>query len=240
MERITGSPVIFFFTNRPESAILYYDRYTTIVVATTDNTTTGEKQHPGKEGRQLITISSDVIRRAAAGDERAFADLVNAYQTLVYNTALSIVRDREGALDVSQEVFIRLYNAAGGFRCESTLKTWLFRMCKNCAYDYMRKFYKHKTVSLSKSDDDEDSRSIEDIPSEQTTEGTALTNEKIRAVHRAINMLPEEQRDVIILRELEGMSYADISKVLGIEEGTVKSRISRGREALKKFLEKYK
>lgn len=201
-----------------------------------------EKQELRIYSRSELLAMNDpeLLELCAKKNEDAFSVIVERYEKFVYSAVWTELKNTEDAFDVSQEVFIRLYNAAGGFRCESTLKTWLFRMCKNCAYDYMRKFYKHKTISLSKSDDDEDGKSIEDIPSEQTTEGAALTNEKIRAVHRAINMLPDDQRDVIILRELEGMSYAEISASLGIEEGTVKSRISRGREALKKNLEKYK
>ncbi len=190
---------------------------------------------------QLQAMSdTELLELCANKNENAFSTIVQRYEKFVYSAVFMELKNSDDAFDVSQEVFIRLYNAAGGFRCESTLKTWLFRMCKNCAYDYMRKFYKHKTISLSKTGDDGENDGIEDIASDITTDEQVLKKEKIRAVHRAINMLPDEQRDVIILRELEGMSYTEISEALGINEGTVKSRISRAREALKIFLENYK
>ncbi len=200
------------------------------------------KSYTGRYSIEELRALSDaeLLELCANKDENAFSVIVEKYEKFVYSAVWAELKNSDDAFDVSQEVFIRLYNAAGGFRCESTLKTWLFRMCKNCAYDYMRKFYKHKSISLSKIGNDGEDDGVEDIPSEITTDEQVIKKEKIRAVHRAINMLPDEQRDVIILRELEGLSYLEISKVLGIEEGTVKSRISRGREALKKFLEKYK
>lgn len=188
--------------------------------------------------KELLEMTdNDLLLLSAEKNEDAFTVLTEKYEKFVYFAVWAELKNEDDSFDVSQEVFIRLYNAAGSFRCESTLKTWLYRMCKNCAYDFMRKYYKHKAVSLTQNADDEDK--IEDIPSESNPEEEVLRSEKIKMVHKAINELPEEQREIIVLRELEGMSYTEISSVLGINEGTVKSRISRGREALRKILEKY-
>lgn len=176
----------------------------------------------------------------AEKNEDAFSEIVARYEKFVYSAVFAELKHTDDAFDVSQEVFIRLYNAAGGFRCDSTLKTWLYRMCKNCAYDYMRKYYKHKAVSLTFKDADEETTEDIDIVSEETPEEEVLKKERIKAVHDAIRKLPEEQREVIVLRELEGLQYTEIAEMLGISEGTVKSRISRGRENLKKFLENYR
>ena len=181
-----------------------------------------------------------LMELVAEKDEDAFNEIVVRYEKFVYSAVFAELRDTDDAFDVSQEVFIRLYNAAGGFRCESTLKTWLYRMCKNCAYDYMRKFYKNRAVSLTVKDADEETTDDIDIVSEETPEEEILKKERIAAVRTAIGKLPEEQRDVIVLRELEGLSYTEIAQMLGINEGTVKSRISRGREALKKYLENFR
>lgn len=183
---------------------------------------------------------AELLLLCAEKNQNAFEIIVEKYEKFVYSAVWTELKNSDDAFDASQEVFIRLWNAAGGFRCESTLKTWLYRMCKNCAYDYMRKHYKNKTLSLSRMDSENDNEISEDIPLDVYTDEQVIKKETERAVRRAIAALPEEQRDVIVLRELEGLSYTEIAEVLGINEGTVKSRISRGREALKKNLEKYK
>lgn len=176
----------------------------------------------------------ELVSLCAEHNEEAYSEIVMRYEKFVYSAVYSELRHEEDAFDVSQEVFIRLWNAAGGFRCESTLKTWLYRMCKNCAYDYMRKHYKHKTVSLTYEEDEE--TAVADVEVEESPEDVLVRKEKIEAVRQAISALPEEQRDVIVLREIQEMSYTEIASTLGISEGTVKSRISRGREALKNAL----
>lgn len=183
---------------------------------------------------------AELLALCAEKNQKAFEIIVKKYEKFVYSAVWTELKNSDDAFDASQEVFIRLWNAAGGFRCESTLKTWLYRMCKNCAYDFMRKHYRHRALSLSRTDAENDGEISEDIPSEIYTDEQVIKKETARAVRCAIAALPEEQRDVIVLRELEGLSYTEIAEVLGINEGTVKSRISRGREALKKILEKYK
>lgn len=183
---------------------------------------------------------SELIGLCVQKDENAFSELVVRYEKFVYSVVFAELKNSDDAFDVSQEVFIRLYNAAGGFRCESTLKTWLYRMCKNCAYDYMRKYYKHRALSLTVKDPQEETAEDIDVVAQSTPDEEIIRKEQIMAVRKAIKKLPEEQRDVIVLRELEGLQYSEIAIMLGISEGTVKSRISRGREALKKFLENYR
>ena len=181
-----------------------------------------------------------LMELCAAKDEDAFSEIVGRYERFVYSTVFAELKNTDDAFDVSQEVFIRLYNAAGGFRCESTLKTWLYRMCKNCAYDYMRKYYKHRAVSLTYKDAEEETTEDADIVSDATPEDELLRKEKIQAVRNAVLELPEEQREVIVLREFQNMQYSEIAVMLGISEGTVKSRISRAREHLKKILENFR
>ncbi len=183
---------------------------------------------------------AELLQLCTEKNQNAFELIVEKYEKFVYCAVWTELKNNDDAFDVSQEVFIRLWNAAGGFRCESTLKTWLYRMCKNCAYDFMRKNYKHKVLSFTATEDDKENDASADIASDVYTDQEVIKKETARAVRAAIASLPEEQRDVIVLRELDGLSYMEISEVLGINEGTVKSRISRGRESLKKILEKYK
>ncbi len=182
----------------------------------------------------------ELIALCAEKNEDAFSEIVGRYERFVYSTVFAELKNTDDAFDVSQEVFIRLYNAAGGFRCESTLKTWLYRMCKNCAYDYMRKYYKHRAVSLTYKDAEDETVEDTDIVSDTTPEDELLRKEKIQAVRNAVLELPEEQREVIVLREFQDMQYSEIAMMLGISEGTVKSRISRAREHLKKILENFR
>ena len=178
----------------------------------------------------------ELVELCAQHNEEAYSEIVRRYEKFVYSAVFAELCHEQDTFDVSQEVFIRLWNAAGGFRCESTLKTWLYRMCKNCAYDYMRKHYKHKTVSLTRETEEDEESTVADIEVGESAEDEVLRRERIAAVRRAISELPPEQRDVIVLRELEGLSYTEIAETLGIGEGTVKSRISRGREALREAL----
>lgn len=203
-----------------------------------------KEKYPGSSNEMPIDYGklsdSELMELCIRKDDNAFSELVVRYEKFVYSAVFAELKNTDDAFDVSQEVFIRLYNAAGGFRFESTLKTWLYRMCKNCSYDYMRKYYKHRALSLTvKGPQDETAEDI-DIASECTPDEEVLRKEQIRAVREAVKRLPEEQRDVIVLREFEGLQYSEIADILGISEGTVKSRISRGREALKKFLENYR
>lgn len=185
----------------------------------------------------------DRIERAARGESDAFASIVEEYEHFVYNTALGVIRNAglsaDLAEDVAQEAFIKAWRALPSFRGESSVSTWLYRITVNAARDAVRSASRTGTVSLTHEDDDEDT--VEwDLPvsSGDTVPEDALEHaEIIRGVRRAIEMLPEDMRRVVILRDIDELSYEDIADILGIELGTVKSRLNRGREKLKKILE---
>ncbi len=184
----------------------------------------------------MQNISSDVIRRAATGDERAFAELVNAYQTLVYNTALSILRDRENALDVSQEVFLKVYRFLPSFHFESAFSTWLYRLTRNAALDHLRKNKKR----IASSTEELAEQGFLPAEAEETTDPFTemLREERRQMLYDAIEELPEHHREIIRMACFSGMAYDAIAEVLGIELGTVKSRLFRAKQELRKLLEK--
>lgn len=146
-----------------------------------------------------------------------------------------IVKNPEDAKDISQETFLKAYKSLSTFKGESEFSTWLYKIAKNCALDFVRK---QKIISLSSDSSGEDGEGF-DIPdrSEKTNpEKSALQKEKNEILYSAILLLSDEHREIIILRDINGYSYEQISQMLSIEQGTVKSRIFRAREALKKIL----
>ena len=170
-----------------------------------------------------------IIAQVCAGDANAFEALVVAYQKQVYNLALRTVGNEEDAADMTQEVFLRAYRALGTFRGESKFSVWLYRLTTNVCIDFLRSRRRHPTVSLTAADEDDEQPQF-DIPAGEAR------SELRRAVVRGLDQLPDDARKILILRELDGLSYAEIGKVLRLEPGTVKSRLFRARRRLCEFL----
>ena len=191
------------------------------------------------EERTKVSIEDlSLARQAAAGNDNAFSVLVDRYSRLIYNVALRSVSSPEDAADISQETFLKAWRSIGSFRGECALSTWLCRIAINCCRDHARSSKRHRVLSLTVHDDEEESKVL-DIPD---TDVTAMPEEEltrqteIAAVRQAIDALPEDQKMIITMRDITGLSYAEIAETLGLEMGTVKSRINRARGAVKKFL----
>ena len=195
----------------------------------------------GNKPRVSEEIIQKLVSMARDGNERAFEQLVSIYEKSVFNMAMYITHDREDALDVSQEVFVKLWQTIQNYRGDASLLTYLMTLTKNAAYDLERKKARHRTTSLTL--ENEDGETVElDLPDrsdEANPEQNYLRKEKIETVRRAINALDRDWREIIIMRDINGMSYAEISGATGLTEGTVKSRLNRARQALKKILEKW-
>lgn len=176
----------------------------------------------------------ELVGRIKKGDMHAFDELVGMYEKKVANIAYSLLSDREDALDAAQEVFVRIYRSIGGFRGDSALSTWIFRITKNVCSDILRK--RRSVVSLDTEEEDEPKVEIADDSVAPHTEYEK--KERVRAVREAIADLDENQRAVITLFDLNGLSYEEIAQILRVPVGTVKSRLYRAREALRKKLEK--
>ena len=176
-----------------------------------------------------------LIQQAAAGDAAAFEKLVLRYQTQVYSLAYRMVGNEADAQDLAQEAFVRSWRALDSFQFSSQFSTWLYRLTSNICIDFLRAQKKRKHISLTVLQDDEqqqwDMPDHRPLPEEQM-----IVTQEREALTKAIAALDPEYRQVLILRIVNDCSYQQISEIMGIREGTVKSRLSRAREQLRKKL----
>ena len=178
----------------------------------------------------------EIIERVLAGDNDAFGLLVEAYQTRVYNLALRLFGNRDDAFDLAQESFFRAWRSLSGFQFESSFSTWLFRLCSNICLDWLRAKKRRPTVSMSTVDDEGEESQLELPDPGKSPEELLLAAEEREALARAMNQLPVEYREILTLRAIHDLSYTEIAEILKIKEGTVKSRLSRARLALRNKL----
>ncbi len=179
-----------------------------------------------------------LAKRAAKGDEKAFSALVKETEVTLYRYLFTIVQSREDALDLSQETYLKLWRTLDAYRGDCAPITYLLRIAKNCAIDHLRKVGKESALPLSFTDKDGNAQDAElpDLSIEADPQKALERKETQKAVREAILSLNEEQRDVLLLREFEGLSYDEIAARLSLETGTVKSRLNRARYAIKDFL----
>ncbi len=177
-----------------------------------------------------------IVRRVLDGHTNDFEALVLENQKRVYNLALKMTGNTEDAYDISQEAFIKAYKALSSFRGESSFGVWIYRLTSNLCIDFLRREKKRKTSSLVyiNNSDDEQEMEIPDLSSEP--EAIYEKTELRQTINEGLKSLPEDHRQVLILREISGLSYAEISETLQLEIGTVKSRIFRARSNLVKYL----
>ena len=183
-------------------------------------------------------ILAELMRRAASGEDAAFESLVRHFEGMVYSFALQSLRRREDAEDATQEVFLKLWRTLGTWRDEASVKTYIMRIARNTVIDMIRRRNAHPTDSLTVEDDDGEESQL-DIADTDTTSNPAADyarREQIEAVRRAIDELPPDHRELIILRDINGLSYDEIAEATGLYPGTVKSRLSRARNNLKEIL----
>ncbi len=176
-----------------------------------------------------------LVERVRGGDVRAFEPLVARYRQRVYRLAFNVLRDAEEAWDVAQEAFIRAYQAIPSFRGQSAFYTWLFRITMNLASDRARqRAARGRAFGSERVEEEEWDRALVD-PGE-TPADSAARAEARRRIERALRSLPEHHRAIIMLSDLEGLSYREIAEVLGIPMGTVMSRLHNARKRLRQAL----
>jgi RNA polymerase sigma-70 factor (ECF subfamily) len=168
------------------------------------------------------------IKKAQRGDEKAFCDLVRDMEPLVFNLAYRMLGNRQDAEDMAQEAFLRVYKALPAYRGEASFKNWTMRICKNVCLDELRRRSSRITA---------EEEIPETIADKTDVQAKVLAGERLRSLEEAINSLDERSKLLIVLRDINGLSYSAIAETMELELGTVKSAINRARKKLRTVVE---
>ena len=176
-----------------------------------------------------------LLKRAQKGDSEAFEELLSEYEKSIYNLALKIMCHREDAMDMTQNAILRIYQSLSKFRGDSSLSTWIYRITTNICLDELRK-RKHQSVSMEQLAE----KGILLADQAPSPHKAAEANQIREIVNEAIASLDEQSRAVLVLRDIKGLAYEEITQILQCEMGTMKSRLNRARIKLAKLLEPYR
>lgn len=185
---------------------------------------------PLVEGKEVDRVEAgdraddEWVRKAQAGDRTAYSILVRRHQRALHGYLLRMVGSHDDALELAQDAFVRAWQGLPGWEPGAQFRTWLFRIAANAAIDLLRR---RRTVQFEPLDD-----TFEAVHPGAGPERQAQANQEVRALEAALARLTPEHREVLLLREVEDMSYEEIGRVLSLTEGTVKSRLARARAAL--------
>jgi len=179
-----------------------------------------------------------LIESLRAGTDTAYEELLTRFQQPVYTLALRLLNDPSEAADVVQEVFLKIFRNIGSFRGQSTLKTWIYRITVNEAHNARRWFFRHRRREVELDNEPEESRNWKEIIPDRgrSPYEVALDGEQHLMIEAALKQINPIFRDAVVLRDITDLSYEEIAEILGVSLGTVKSRILRGREALREEL----
>lgn len=186
----------------------------------------------GPETARLIAL-------AQQGDAAAFERLISAYQSKIYGFARAYSSDPNEAADLAQEALIKVYRSLHGFRFQSSLLTWMFRIVKNVALDHYRSRQqreRRREQSIEGTSEVELTSSHDSRQNAHGPEDRLLADEQRQALWAALERVPEVYRSVIVLADMQGLSYEEVALIVGAPIGTVKSRLNRGRDALREVL----
>ena len=175
-----------------------------------------------------------LLEKARHGDQEAFGELVRLYEKKVYALTLRMCKNPDDAAEAAQEAFLAAWQGLKFFRGEASFSTWLYRLASNACVDLLRKEQRHRAVSGPSLNDEDTYMDIADDAA--TPQELAERSELREQIEEGLQSLTPEHREVLILRELHQLSYDEIAQTLDLDTGTVKSRISRGRKALRNFL----
>lgn len=182
---------------------------------------------------------ADLVAAVLAGNRERFSELVERYQGRLVNYLFRLVRGQDEALDLAQEVFIKVYQALGRYDPHYKFSTWLFRVAQNAAIDKLRR-RRLQLVSLDRPTDDGEDRPWEFASEDPDPYGDARNRERGVAIQQGIDALPWEYRELIVLRHYAELSYDEIAQLKGMPLGTVKNKLFRARQLLKSSLGEYR
>lgn len=179
-----------------------------------------------------------LVEGLQAGENEAYEALISQFQQPVYNLVHRLLMDTSDTCDVVQDVFLKVFRNIGSFRRQSSLKTWIYRIAVNEAHNQRRWFTRHRRQEVGLESDEERNRNYQETlcDSSRSPFEETLSHETRALIERALAQLNPTFRAAVVLRDIEGLSYEEIADVLQVSLGTVKSRILRGREALRKTL----
>ena len=180
-----------------------------------------------------LDLDLELVERHRYGDDRAFNEVYARFEDMVYNLSYRLAGNREEAADLTQEIFLRVFRHLGSFGGRSTLKTWIFRIAVNHCRDRLSRWHP-PTQPIG--EETGEGVAVYPDPSRGPEELAVAADDK-RRVEQALIRLPQVFREVVVLRDIEGLSYEEIADVLGVRIGTVRSRIARGRDQLRTLLE---
>ncbi|MDO8684953.1 MAG: sigma-70 family RNA polymerase sigma factor [Armatimonadota bacterium] len=192
------------------------------------------------DGKAIEYVDAGLVRRSKDGDIDAFEELFNRYQKRVYNIVYGVVCNENDAAELTQDVFVKVFRTIGGLNAEEAFLTWVRTVALNICRDHLRKHRRVRVESLDEKlsiDGDELDRDIPDSSNDPA--GKIEAKHTRQAVCRAIDSLSDEHRTVVALHHIEGMDVKDIAKLLGCPVGTVKSRLARARDELRRKLAAY-
>lgn len=178
----------------------------------------------------------ELVRLAQKGDQDAFGELVLRHEKQVYNLALRMVGQEQDALDLSQEAFVRAWRGLPDFRSDAKFSTWLYRLTSNICIDFLRSQKNRRTVSMTVEEEQEESQQWQLPDPGPGPEQQTMEREQARQIKAAMDQLAPEQRQILTLRAIHGLSYMQIGQIMQLKEGTVKSRLNRTRQQLKQIL----
>ena len=173
-----------------------------------------------------------LLRRAQSGDPEAFEQLIGPLEQLVWRICWHYTGNREAAEDCGQETMIRIWRNLESYRGDCALESWIYRIAANCCMDYLRKKKRDQSVSMEPLRE----QGFDPADPSPGTEDRVVSEDEHQRLRKAITQLPDEQREALILTQLEKISYEEAAQMLGVSEGTVKSRVNRAKARLKEIL----
>ncbi|HEU0122358.1 MAG TPA: sigma-70 family RNA polymerase sigma factor [Bryobacteraceae bacterium] len=197
-----------------------------------------DENHSANDHTAAASLDALLVERLKSCDEQAYETLLSRFQQPIYNLCYRLVNDPADAADVTQDVFLKVFRSIDHFRGQSTLKTWIYRIAVNEAYNHRRWFSRHRRQEVGLEVEDESSRPWLDSISDPARDPyeLALNEERHQLIESSLREINSDFRAAVILRDLEDLSYEEIAEVLQISLGTVKSRILRGRESLRRVI----